>query len=532
MREVNEGNEHADNGTVQNVMGTEETQPLPRISSRRPPNRGFVALMHSEAYTNILHKTMGKPNENFDENLDFNSDIDAGSHSSGCIVGGGVHNERDILLSSLLDCCGFLRVPCTIKVISPSLATRQHLEWFHSKSYLDMLDPSKRRALKCHGFSRRVVQNENSIAGSAVLSSHTTNACSDSSLKNDIDKSRNDGEKICDRNYWREMDAFGLTDDCVLPETRAGQELLWKYCRSVAGASLQAAQLLCSDSKSIEVAINWGGGRHHAKKSQAGGFCFINDAVLAIKYLQKKCHRVLYIDIDIHHCDGVSEAFYNSDSVLVCSLHRLAPGFFPCTGNPKEKGSGNGFGYNLNIPLPDHINDKAMLSIFQHAVKNLMKAYKPTAIVLAVGGDGLKGDPLVGPDGWFLSTKGLAACTQFVAIQSKRRNAKLLVLGGGGYNDVNTARAFAVCTAASCCGIRPSMLNELPGDVPTHNLIERYKPDYQLHTDANIYERQFTVKEGKMMKDGMENIDKYVAYISKKERSTYKTFEEVHDDDW
>mmetsp|Transcript_27063 Transcript_27063/g.39962 ORF Transcript_27063/g.39962 Transcript_27063/m.39962 type:complete len:498 (-) Transcript_27063:1062-2555(-) len=497
MREVSERNRCADVGSMGNAStgnAVERTQPLAPGSRR--PDRGFVALMHSVAYTKILYKVMGKPNENFHDGLDCGlDDVDEG-YSSGC-VGGGVHNERDILLSSLLDCCGFLRVPCTIKVISPSLATRQHLELFHSKSYLDMLDPSKRRSLKCNGFSRHQehVQNENSNARTSQTSKANDKRCSD-------------------------------------PETRAGQELLWTYCRSVAGASLQAAQLLCSQTKSFEVAINWGGGRHHAKKGQAGGFCFVNDAVLAIKYLQKKRHRVLYIDIDIHHCDGVSEAFYNSDSVLVCSFHKLALGFYPCTGNPKEKGSGDGFGYNLNIPLPDHINDKCMFSIFQYSVKNLMKAHKPTAVVLAVGGDGLKGDPLVGPDGWFLSTDGLANCTQLVATEAKGRNAKLLLLGGGGYNDVNTARAFAVCTAASCCGIRPSMLSELPRDIPTHNLIERYKPDYQLHTDANIYERPFTAKEEKMMKDGMKNVDKLVAYISKKERSTYKPFDEVYNDNW
>ena len=95
----------------------------------------------------------------------------------------------------------------------------------------------------------------------------------------------------------------------------------YDMARLIAGASLTAANELVLGK--AYTAINWGGGRHHAKKSEAAGFCFINDVVLAIQHLQRKFPRVLYLDIDIHHGDGVEAAFFRSSSVLTISFHKL-----------------------------------------------------------------------------------------------------------------------------------------------------------------------------------------------------------------
>ena len=73
----------------------------------------------------------------------------------------------------------------------------------------------------------------------------------------------------------------------------------------------------------MDLAINWSGGLHHAKRQEASGFCYVNDCVLAILELLKKHQRVLYIDIDVHHGDGVEEAFFTSDRVFTCSLHKF-----------------------------------------------------------------------------------------------------------------------------------------------------------------------------------------------------------------
>ena len=82
--------------------------------------------------------------------------------------------------------------------------------------------------------------------------------------------------------------------------------------------------------------------RHHAKKSSAAGFCFANDCVLAILELLKTKQRVLYVDVDIHHGDGVEEAFYTSSDVMCVSFHKVAAGFYPGTGQQKRVGSGTG----------------------------------------------------------------------------------------------------------------------------------------------------------------------------------------------
>jgi len=104
--------------------------------------------------------------------------------------------------------------------------------------------------------------------------------------------------------------------------------------------------------------INWAGGLHHAKKSEASGFCYVNDSVLAILSLLEYFPRVLYIDIDVHHGDGVEDAFYNSNRVLTCSFHQYGEDFFPGTGNFDSLGEDEGKYYSINVPLRPGINDE------------------------------------------------------------------------------------------------------------------------------------------------------------------------------
>jgi histone deacetylase 1/2 len=109
-------------------------------------------------------------------------------------------------------------------------------------------------------------------------------------------------------NPRQEMREHNFNEDCPV---FGG---LFDFCRLYAGASVQAARRL--NDGLADIAINWGGGLHHAKKSEASGFCYVNDLVLAILELLKRHARVLYIDIDVHHGDGVEEAFYLTDRVM------------------------------------------------------------------------------------------------------------------------------------------------------------------------------------------------------------------------
>eukprot|EP00965_Chrysotila_dentata_P113782 3761193-Pleurochrysis_carterae.AAC.10 len=190
-----------------------------------------------------------------------------------------------------------------------------------------------------------------------------------------------------------------------------------------------------------DIAINWAGGLHHAKKSEASGFCYANDIVLAILELLKQHKRVLYIDIDIHHGDGVEEAFYTTDRVLTVSFHKFGD-YFPGTGDVKDVGVNAGKYYSVNFPLKDGMDDASYESIFKPVVGKIMQVYQPGAIVLQCGADSLCGDRL----GCFnLSIKGHAECVKFVLAQK----LPTLILGGGGYTIRNVRRASArTCAAA------------------------------------------------------------------------------------
>lgn len=113
-------------------------------------------------------------------------------------------------------------------------------------------------------------------------------------------------------DYIRQLQRFNVGEDCPVFDG------LYEFCQMYTSGSIAGAVHLNEDKS--DIAINWAGGLHHAKKCEASGFCYINDCVLAILELLKKHQRVLYIDIDIHHGDGVEEAFYTSNRYVLLPL--------------------------------------------------------------------------------------------------------------------------------------------------------------------------------------------------------------------
>jgi len=113
-----------------------------------------------------------------------------------------------------------------------------------------------------------------------------------------------------------------------------------------------------------DICINWAGGLHHAKKAEAEGFCYVNDIVLGILELLKYNDRVLYVDIDVHHGDGVEEAFYCTDRVMTVSFHKFGD-FFPGTGDLTAIGAKEGKYYTLNVPLRSGIDDESYVRLFK-----------------------------------------------------------------------------------------------------------------------------------------------------------------------
>lgn len=146
------------------------------------------------------------------------------------------------------------------------------------------------------------------------------------------------------------------------------------------GGSIDAAVML--NHKLADVCINWSGGLHHAKKEEASGFCYVNDIVCAIIELLKYNNRVLYIDIDVHHGDGVEEAFYTTNRVMTVSFHRYGEGFFPGTGDLLDIGCGEGKFFALNVPLKPYINDDQFMDVFSTIMEKVREHYRPDVVVL------------------------------------------------------------------------------------------------------------------------------------------------------
>jgi len=260
-----------------------------------------------------------------------------------------------------------------------------------------------------------------------------------------------------EHNYPRELERFNVDMDCPVFDG------LWKFCQISAGGSVGGAYQI--NTKSADIVVNWAGGLHHAKKSEASGFCYVNDIVLAILELLKRHQRVLYIDIDIHHGDGVEEAFYTTDRVMTVSFHKYGD-FFPGTGSIKDIGVNSGRNYSINFPLEDGINDDAYLFIFRPLIRAVMQAYQPGVVVLQCGADSLSQDRL----GCFnLTLKGHGKCVEFV----KGFGVPVLLLGGGGYTIRNVARCWAHETAL-CVD------TQLEEALPWNEYYAYYAPNYQL----------------------------------------------------
>uniref|UniRef100_T1J0A1 Histone deacetylase n=1 Tax=Strigamia maritima TaxID=126957 RepID=T1J0A1_STRMM len=250
---------------------------------------------------------------------------------------------------------------------------------------------------------------------------------------------------------------------------------LYEFCQLSTGGSVAGAVKL--NKQAADIAVNWAGGLHHAKKSEASGFCYVNDIVLAILELLKYHQRVLYVDIDIHHGDGVEEAFYTTDRVMTCSFHKYGE-YFPGTGDLRDIGAGKGKYYAVNFPLRDGIDDESFEQIFAPVVSKVMESYQPSAVVLQCGADSLSGDRL----GCFnITLKGHAKCLEFV----KKYNLPLLVLGGGGYTIRNVARCWTYETAVAL-GV------DIANELPYNDYFEYFGPDFKLHISPSNMANQNT----------------------------------------
>jgi acetoin utilization protein AcuC len=213
---------------------------------------------------------------------------------------------------------------------------------------------------------------------------------------------------------------------------------IYEWSRRCAGATWEGMAALLEGS--ADVAFNPLGGFHHARRSQAEGFCYINDLVIAIEEALAHTARITYVDIDAHHGNGVQEAFYGDNRVQVISMHESGKFLYPYSGALEESGEEKGQGFTINIPLPPGTDDELYLKAFHRVVIPLIKGFKPDLLVAQIGADTMISDPLTD----FMLTNN--SYTEVVR-NLKGLCGKILATGGGGYDIYRTARCWTLAWA-------------------------------------------------------------------------------------
>ncbi|AQL55964.1 acetoin utilization protein AcuC [Abyssicoccus albus] len=247
-----------------------------------------------------------------------------------------------------------------------------------------------------------------------------------------------------------------------------------EYSKRIVGASLTAVDLVMS--KETNIAVSLAGGLHHGFTGRAGGFCIYNDSSIAIQSLINNYNqRVLYIDTDAHHGDGVQESFYHSNQCLTYSIHETGKYLFPGTGRFDERGIEKGFGYAANIPLEPFTTDESFIHCLNLSLRRIIESYKPDIIVSVHGVDGHHHDPLTHLSLSMFSFQSVPRLIKSLA--DEYTNGQLIILGGGGYNIWNVVpKAWAHIWYA---------VKDLPP--PTGRLPEAFIKQYEHKSKENIF---------------------------------------------
>lgn len=210
----------------------------------------------------------------------------------------------------------------------------------------------------------------------------------------------------------------------------------------VAGATLKAIDLVMTDG--FEHTFSPGGGLHHAHKDRASGFCIFNDAAIGIAYLKNHygLKRIMYVDVDAHHGDGVMYGFYKDPGLLDVDFHEDGHYLFPGTGQTTEIGEDPAKGLKINLPLPPFTSDRTFIYAFNRLVPKLAAKFKPEFVILQCGADAHREDGLAHLG---LTTATYENVTSLIHEIAHRFCAgRLVALGGGGYNLSSTSRCWSI----------------------------------------------------------------------------------------
>ncbi len=219
---------------------------------------------------------------------------------------------------------------------------------------------------------------------------------------------------------------LGTGDNPVFPRMHEAAAL-------VTGASVDAARAVWEGTS--QHAVNISGGLHHAMRDRASGFCVYDDPAVAIAWLLAAgATRVAYVDVDVHHGDGVEAAFYDDPRVLTVSLHESGLTLFPGTGFPDSTGAGDAVGTSVNVGLPVGTDDAGWLRAFDAVVPPVLRTFAPQVLVTQHGCDTHVLDPLAH---LVLSVDGQrTAYAALHALAHELCDGRWVVMGGGGYEPV------------------------------------------------------------------------------------------------
>lgn len=216
----------------------------------------------------------------------------------------------------------------------------------------------------------------------------------------------------------------------------------------------------------VDHALTLGGGFHHAHRARASGFCILNDLTVALRaLLDDGLDRILYVDVDAHHGDGVAYAFYEDPQVLTVSLHQDGRSLFPGTGFVHEVGEGEGAGYTVHVPLPPGTGDEDYVRAFRTTVLPLAEAFGPELILAQLGADTYHRDPLTDLE---LTTWGhRAVVRELDDLAHGVAAGRWVATGGGGYVPSAVARAWALAFGV--------MAGRDLGDALPEGWVDRYR---------------------------------------------------------
>jgi len=264
-----------------------------------------------------------------------------------------------------------------------------------------------------------------------------------------------------------QADGYGMhtPDNPVFPGMHEASAL-------VAGATVAAAEAVWQGR--ARRAVNIAGGLHHAMPDRASGFCVYNDPAIAIRrLLDAGAQRVAYLDVDVHHGDGVQAVFWDDPRVLTVSLHETPLALFPGTGFPTETGGTGATGTAVNVALPPGTGDSGWLRAYHAVVPSVVRAFRPELILSQCGADGHALDPLADLR---LSVDGQrAAYIAMKELADEVCGGRWVVTGGGGYALVEVVPRAWTHLLAVATGL--PLDTDLPVPQVWRDLAARRRPD-------------------------------------------------------